>query len=71
MAHAHKMYAKHPNWCSWTLPSALIHLAALHTYLALRAIPLGVFIASDESASTIAAGLNLLKSKTPSGAFYG
>ena len=48
------------------LPPALIDLAALLLYLALdlllEAVPLGVFVVSDESASTIAAGLNLLKS---------
>ena len=43
----------------------------LSTGSAAGAIPLGVFVVSDESASTIAAGLNLLKSIMPSGAFYG
>lgn len=31
---------------------------------------MGIFVISDESASTITAGLNLLKSVMPSGAFY-
>ena len=43
----------------------------LSTGSAAGAIPLGVFVVSDESTSTIAAGLNLLKSVMPSGAFYG
>ena len=43
----------------------------LCTGSAAGAVPLGVFVVSDESASTIAAGLNLLKSVMPSDAFYG
>ena len=41
----------------------------LSTGSAAGAVPLGVFVVSDESASTIAAGLNLLKLVMPSGTF--
>ena len=51
---------------------ALIGLAALlSTGSAAGAIPLGVFVVSDKTTSTIAAGLNLLKSVMPSNAFFG
>ena len=57
------------------LPPALIDLAALLVYLALDLLqelfPWVYFVVSDESVSTIAAGLNLLKSIMPSGAFFG
>ena len=43
----------------------------LSTGSAAGAIPLGVFVVSDESTSTITAGLNLLKSIMPPDAFFG
>ena len=43
----------------------------LTTGSAAGAVPLGVFVVSDETALTITSGLDLLKSIIPSDAFFG
>lgn len=75
MARAHKYVRQASELVFMDATSSLdrfsCHTFVLCTGSAAGAIPLGVFVVSDESSSTIAAGLNLLISVMPSGAFYG
>ena len=75
MARAHKHVRQASEFVFMDATSSLDRFSCpmyiLSTGSAAGAIPLGVFVVSDESSSTISAGLNLLKSVMPSGAFYG
>ena len=75
MARAHKCVCQASELVFMDATSSLDRFSCptyiLSTGSAAGAIPLGIFVVSDESVSTIAAGLNLLKSIMPSGAFYG
>ena len=70
-AHRYVCQASELVFMNATSSLELPYFFILSTRLAAGTIPLGVFVVSDESASTITASLDLLKSIMPSGAFYG
>ena len=75
MARAHKYVRQASELVFMDATSSLDRFSCptfvLSTGCAAGAIPLGVFVVSDKSTSTIAAGLNLLKSIMPPDAFFG
>ena len=74
MARAHKYVRQASEMVFMDATSSLDRFSCptfiLSTGSAVGAIPLGVFVVSDESTSTITAGLNLLKSIMPPDAFF-